>query len=47
MGLGLVVLAGCMGYITYMRSKYDSLGYYSAIQQDGQEQFIKRKSKWD
>lgn len=47
MGIGLISLAGCLGYIAYMRSKYDALGYYPAIQQDGTEQFTKRQSKWD
>lgn len=47
MGLGLVAFTGCLGYIAYMRNKYDSLGYYPAIQEDGKEEFVKRKSKWD
>ncbi|XP_044267858.1 small integral membrane protein 8 [Tribolium madens] len=47
MGLGLVAFTGCLGYIAYMRSKYDALGYYPAIQEDGREEFVKRKSKWD
>lgn len=47
MGLGLVAIAGCMGYIAYMKSKYESMGYYSAVKGDGTEQFLKRKSKWD
>ncbi|KAK9743898.1 protein of unknown function (DUF4500) [Popillia japonica] len=32
MGIGLIGLAGSLIYITYMRHKYESLGYYSAIQ---------------
>jgi hypothetical protein len=47
MGLGLAAFTGCLAYITYMRSKYDALGYYPAIQDDGREEFVKRKSKWD
>ncbi|KAK5646278.1 hypothetical protein RI129_004742 [Pyrocoelia pectoralis] len=47
MGLGLVALAGCTGYIAYMRHKYEKLGYYSAIKEDGSETFVKRTSKWD
>ncbi|XP_065095401.1 small integral membrane protein 8 [Ochlerotatus camptorhynchus] len=47
MGLGLVAIGITFGYIAYMRSKYDGLGYYSAIQEDGKEVFVKRKSKWE
>ncbi|KAJ8970865.1 hypothetical protein NQ314_000990 [Rhamnusium bicolor] len=47
MGLGLVAIAGCVGYIAYMRSKYEGLGYYGAVREDGTEEFLKRKSKWD
>jgi hypothetical protein len=43
MGLGLAAFTGCLAYITYMRSKYDALGYYPAIQDDGREEFVKRK----
>lgn len=47
MGVGLVCFASVLGYIAYMRAKYDSLGYYSAVQQDGTEVFTKKKSKWE
>ncbi|KAF7287156.1 small integral membrane protein 8 [Rhynchophorus ferrugineus] len=47
MGLGLTALAGCLGYIAYMRHKYESLGYYGALKEDGSEEFLKKKSKWD
>ncbi|RZC05041.1 small integral membrane protein 8 [Asbolus verrucosus] len=47
MGLGLTAFVGCVGYITYMRSHYDAMGYYPAVQEDGTEQFVKKKSKWD
>nr|CAH7767602.1 unnamed protein product [Callosobruchus chinensis] len=47
MGLGLVAIAGCAGYIAYMRSKYEEQGYYAAVKEDGTEQFEKKKSKWD
>ncbi|XP_030765399.1 small integral membrane protein 8 [Sitophilus oryzae] len=47
MGLGLTALAGCFGYIAYMRYKYESLGYYGAIKDDGSEEFLKKKSRWD
>ncbi|XP_018578016.1 small integral membrane protein 8 [Anoplophora glabripennis] len=47
MALGLIAISGCAGYIAYMRSKYEGLGYYGAIKEDGTEEFVKRKSKWD
>lgn len=47
MALGLIAMTGCLGYIAYMRSKYEALGYYSAVKQDGTEEFVKKKSKWD
>ncbi|GLV48629.1 uncharacterized protein CBL_06038 [Carabus blaptoides fortunei] len=47
MGLGLIAITGCAGYIAYMRMKYESMGFYSAVQEDGTETFTKRKSKWD
>lgn len=47
MGIGLVCLLGATGYIAYMRSKYEEMGYYSAVKNDGTEEFIKKKSKWD
>lgn len=47
MGIGLVAITGVFGYIAYMRSKYEGLGYYSAIKEDGSEVFIKKKSKWE
>lgn len=47
MGIGLVCLIGATGYIAYMRSKYEDMGYYSAVQADGTEVFTKKKSKWD
>lgn len=47
MGIGLICIGGCAAYIAYMRSKYDNLGYYAAVKEDGTEQFMKRKSKWE
>lgn len=47
MGLGLTAIAGVFGYIAYMRYKYESLGYYVAVQENGQEKFIKKKSNWE
>ncbi|XP_055546328.1 small integral membrane protein 8 [Wyeomyia smithii] len=47
MGLGLVAIGITFGYIAYMRAKYEGLGYYTAIQEDGKEIFVKKKSKWE
>lgn len=47
MGLGLAAAAGVFGYIAYMRHKYEGLGYYVAVQDDGREQFLKKKSNWE
>lgn len=47
MVIGGLAFAGVLGYIAYMRSKYEGLGYYVAVKEDGTEQFEKRKSKWD
>ena len=47
MGIGLTVLAGCLGYIAYMRQKYEKLGYYIATGQDDTQQFVKKQSRWD
>uniref|UniRef100_A0A1B0BYU2 Small integral membrane protein 8 n=1 Tax=Glossina palpalis gambiensis TaxID=67801 RepID=A0A1B0BYU2_9MUSC len=47
MCIGLACITGVMGYITYMRSKYEDMGYYAAMQEDGHEVFTKKQSKWD
>lgn len=47
MGMGLTIFAGCLGYLAYMRTKYESMGYYAAIGEDGKEEYVKRKSKWN
>ncbi|KAL7734300.1 hypothetical protein ACLKA6_010639 [Drosophila palustris] len=47
MGIGLVAFAGVFGYIAYMRHKYEDLGYYVAVKEDGREEFIKKKSNWE
>lgn len=47
MAIGLVCFTSAIGYITYMRSKYESQGYYAAMKSDGTEVFTKRQSKWD
>lgn len=47
MGIGLAALLGSMAYIAYMRKKYEGMGYYSAIAEDGQEVFTKKKSRWE
>lgn len=47
MGIGLAAITGVFGYIAYMRHKYEDLGYYVAVQADGKEQFVKKKSNWE
>lgn len=47
MTLGLIGFGGVLGYIAYMRSKYESQGYYAALQEDGTEVYAKRRSKWE
>ncbi|XP_030569975.1 small integral membrane protein 8 [Drosophila novamexicana] len=47
MGLGLAALTGVFGYIAYMRYKYENLGYYVAVREDGREEFVKKKSNWE
>ncbi|KAI9558557.1 hypothetical protein GHT06_015345 [Daphnia sinensis] len=45
--LGLVAIAGCAGYITYMKTKYENMGYYVAVREDGSKQLHTKKSRWD
>lgn len=47
MGFGLVAMSVCVGYIAYMRHKYEGMGYYSALEEDGKEVYVQKKSKWD
>ncbi|KAJ8708038.1 hypothetical protein PYW08_010404 [Mythimna loreyi] len=47
MGFGLTCFGMAIGYIAYMKAKYESMGYYVSLDQDGQEYFEKKKSKWD
>ncbi|XP_073978137.1 small integral membrane protein 8 [Rhodnius prolixus] len=47
MAFGIVAILGCAGYIAYMRKKYEGMGYYPAIDSEGNETFVKKTSKWD
>ncbi|KAL0850251.1 hypothetical protein ABMA28_012097 [Loxostege sticticalis] len=47
MSIGLACFGLTLGYIAYMRSKYESMGYYTAVDKDGKEIFEKKKSRWD
>ncbi|KRF84594.1 uncharacterized protein Dvir_GJ26825 [Drosophila virilis] len=47
LGLGVVAGAGAFGYITYVRHKYERLGYYMALREDGRTEFIKKTSNWE
>lgn len=47
MAIGGIAFASAIGYMAYMRSKYESLGYYAAQQEDGSEIYARKQSKWD
>ncbi|CAG5018401.1 unnamed protein product [Parnassius apollo] len=47
MSIGITCFGLALGYIAYMRQKYESMGYYAAVDKDGKEIFEKKKSKWD
>jgi hypothetical protein len=47
MALGLLAIAGCSGYLLYMRTKYENMGYYVAVKEDGTQQLHHKKSRWD
>lgn len=47
MGIGIVSITSVFAYIAWMRYKYEDLGYYSAVKEDGTEVFEKRKSRWE
>ncbi|KAG5885377.1 hypothetical protein JTB14_023764 [Gonioctena quinquepunctata] len=42
MGIGLVAIAGCAGYIAYMRSKYEGLGYYGASRKMAEKNLLRK-----
>ncbi|XP_031842701.2 small integral membrane protein 8 isoform X3 [Nomia melanderi] len=43
---GAVTICSCLGYIYYMRQKYDSTQYYHAVTEDGSIVSKKKVSKW-
>ncbi|KAG8338101.1 small integral membrane protein 8 [Homalodisca vitripennis] len=47
MGLGLLAMGVCVGYIGYMRHKYAGMGYYPAVDEEGKEVYKLKQSKWD
>lgn len=47
MTIGAACFTFALGYMAYMRTKYESMGYYAAVDKDGKELFEKKKSKWD
>lgn len=47
MTIGVISITSVFGYIAYMRYKYEGLGYYSAVKNDGTEVFEKKKSRWE
>lgn len=47
LGLTVAAAAGFLGYVTYVRHKYEQLGYYLAFREDGTKQFVKKRSNWE
>ncbi|XP_078488738.1 small integral membrane protein 8 [Ciona intestinalis] len=49
MGIGLVLITGCVSYLAYMNATAEnkSTGVYEVYNTDGSVQTEKRKSKWD
>ncbi|GLG94926.1 uncharacterized protein GBIM_02005 [Gryllus bimaculatus] len=47
MAIGVACLGISVGYIYYMRQKYEKLGYYAAVGAEDKDVFLKRDSKWD
>lgn len=47
MALGATCFVTALGYMAYMRYKYEKMGYYVAQKEDGTEVFTKKRSKWD
>lgn len=47
MAAGLLAITGCAGYLFYMRTKYENMGFYVAVQEDGTQQLQTKKSLWD
>lgn len=47
MGIGIVSIVSVFGYIGWMNYKFEGLGYYKAVKEDGSEVFEKKKSRWE
>lgn len=47
MTIGVVSIISVFGYIGYMNYKFEGLGYYKAVKDDGTEVFEKKKSRWE
>ncbi|CAB3365761.1 Hypothetical predicted protein [Cloeon dipterum] len=46
MALGLLGLTISVGYMAYMRSQYEQMGLYTAVDSEGQQTLMKRQSRW-
>jgi Domain of unknown function (DUF4500) len=46
MGLGLLGISISLGYLAYMRHKYEQMGLYTAVDSEGQQTLHKRESRW-
>ena len=47
MSIGLFCFGSAIAYMAYMRSKYEGMGYYAALKNDGTEIYTKKQSRWD
>jgi len=47
MGLGVVAITGCIGYLAWMKNQHRSQGLYTAMDDQDQLYLAKKKSKWD
>ncbi len=47
MTIGLLAITACSGYLLYMRTQYENMGYYVAVKEDGSEHLQQKKSRWD
>ena len=47
MGIGLIAVTGCLGYLMYMRSHAEKNNLYTAMNEDGSLTYRQRKSKWE
>ncbi|XP_076036737.1 uncharacterized protein LOC143022422 isoform X2 [Oratosquilla oratoria] len=47
MAFGVIAILGSAAYLAYMKSQHREKKVYVAIAEDGMEQLMTKKSKWD